>query len=112
MPGVDSIRDTVRDFAAVGMEIVERDGDTVLASIQTPAGLVTVIANLVHIDDRLIIDRAHVEGRGLNRVRISLLAQAFGEVEDVAEVVIQGGRHASGANPGIIAMPIRVRVKR
>lgn len=99
-------------FAAAGMEISERDGDTIHLSIQTEAGLVTVIADLVRLDDRLVIDGAHVEGRGLSRTRIHQLAQAFGEVEDVVEVIIQGGRRTSGARPGSIPSPIKVKVKR
>ena len=41
-------------FSAAGMEVSERDGDTILVSIQTAEGVVTVIADVVRLDDRLL----------------------------------------------------------
>ena len=52
-------------YAAAGMEMLERDGDTIHVVIQTSDGPVSVMAELIRIEDRLIIDRAHVDGRGL-----------------------------------------------
>jgi len=71
------------EYAAAGMEILERDGDTIRVIIRTSAGSVTVIADLVRIENRLVIDGAHVDGQGLTRTRIRELAQVFGRVEDV-----------------------------
>ena len=70
------------------------------------------MAELIHIEDRLVMDSVHVDGLGLTLPRIREVAQVFGEVEDVVEVIIQGGVRTSGARPGSRPTPIRVKVNR
>jgi hypothetical protein len=98
-------------YATVGMRIIERDGSTICVAIETALGEVIVMAELLRIEDRLVIDRVHVDGAELNLPRIRQLAQVFGEVEGVIEVIIQGGVRTSGARPGSSPTPIRVMVK-
>ena len=98
-------------LAAAGIEIVERDRDTIEAIIQTSVGPVTIVADLVRIEDRLILDGVHVSGRGLRLTDIRRLAKVFGAVEDVEEVIVQGGERSSGARPGSSPTPIRIKVK-
>jgi hypothetical protein len=43
-------------YAAVGMRIVERDGPTVCMAIETERGEVVIMAELVRIEDCLVID--------------------------------------------------------
>lgn len=104
--------DKARILAASGIEILERDGDTISAEVQTEAGVVTIVAELVFVEDALVLDGVHVDGRGLTRTNIRQLAKVFGEVEDVVEVIIQGGIRTSGARRGFSSLPIRVEVKR
>jgi hypothetical protein len=98
-------------FAAAGIEMIERDGSAIHAAIRTESGVVTVMANLIRSADRLIVDQVHVDGQGLSLSRIRQVAHVFGVVEDVVEVVVQGGVRTSGAHPGSRPTPIKVKVK-
>ena len=99
-------------YLAAGIEIVERDGDTMHMSVTTVAGVVTVMAEMLRVEGLLVLDQVHVDGQGLRLGDIRRLAKVFGEVEDVEEVIIQGGTRTSGAHPGSRPTPIRVQVTR
>jgi hypothetical protein len=49
-------------YAAAGIEILERDGDTVYAAIQTPTGIGFVMADLFRVERCLTLDRVHMDG--------------------------------------------------
>ena len=50
-----------------------------------------MMADVVRVDDRWVFDRLHVAGEGLTIGSIRTVAKFFGQVEDVVEVMIQGG---------------------
>jgi hypothetical protein len=110
MPG--RLLTNVDAYAAAGMRILERDGDTICAELDTTVGPVVLVANVLLAGRSLVFDGVHVDGRGLTLARIRELAKVAGQVEDVEEVRVQGGVRTSGARPGSVPTPIRVKVKR
>ena len=103
--------DSRNTYSQAGIRIIERDGETVWIELDTGVGTVVVMANIARIEDRLVIDRAHVEGEGLDLSLIRRFAKVMGEVEDVVEVIVQGGRRTSGKRAGTVPTPIRVKVR-
>ncbi len=98
-------------YAAVGITILEEDDGMVSLQVITDKGPVVIVAEVLLLEDRLILDRVDVMGEGLNLGNIRKLAQLCGEVEDVVEVIVIGGRRVSGLHEGRYPTPIRVRVK-
>jgi RHS repeat-associated protein len=64
--------------------------------------------------DTLMIDDLSIQGAGANTVGLSSTrqyARDIGKAFGAKEVIIQGGRRTSGANPGRTPVPIRIRVR-
>jgi hypothetical protein len=70
-----------------------------------------ILADFIEVEDRLVLDKTHVDGPGLTLPIISRVAKVLGESEDVVEVIIQGGDRSSGANRGSSPAPIRVKIR-
>ena len=97
-------------LSSAGVEVLEQEDTAVRFLISTQVGPVVIVADLIRIEDTLVLDRTHVDGPGLTLPLIRKVAKALGEVENVVEVIIQGGDRSSGANRGSSPTPIRVRV--
>ena len=93
-----------------GIYLIEVDEPAIEFEVLTAKGHVSLIADLVRIDDYLMFDRCHVTGEGLTITLIRKIARVFGQLDSATEVVIQGGDRSSGANRGSSPGPIRVRV--
>jgi hypothetical protein len=58
------------------------------------------MSNMVRVPRKLVLDRIHIEGKGLRRAIIKKAARELGLTEGVEEVVLHGGVRTSGANLG------------
>jgi hypothetical protein len=93
------------------VRIIEEDGNVMHAVVQTAAGPVTVMANVIREPHRLLLAQIHVEGTGLTGAIIKEAAKELGLKNGVSEVVLYGGMRTSGANPGRTPRTIRVQVE-
>ena len=93
--------------AKSGVQILEREGNVVVASFKVAKGEARVAAEMVRDGDRLILRGAHVEGNGTLKEALSA-AKSFGREQGVKEVVIEGGVRTTGANPGHLPRPITI----
>ena len=78
-----------------GVTIIEDDGPTTLIEIEINAGALQVIGECNIFDRDLVVDRAHVQGQGLNEV-----AQRIMEAADVDTLTVHGSTRSTGANAG------------
>jgi len=93
--------------AKSGAEILEREGNVVIASFPVVKGEARVMAEMIRDGDRLILRGAHIEGNGTLKEALSA-AKAFGREQGVKEVVIEGGARTTGAVPGHVPRPITI----
>jgi hypothetical protein len=90
------------------IQILEREGNVVIASFKVANGEARVAAEMVRDGDRLILKGAHIEGNGTLKEALSA-AKSFGREQGVKEVVIQGGVRTTGASPGHLPRPISIK---
>jgi len=93
--------------AKSGIQILEREGNTVIASFKVAKGEARVIAEVMREGDTLFLRGAHIEGQGTMREAIQA-ARAFGQEQGAKRVIIEGGIRTTGANPGHTPRPITV----
>jgi len=91
--------------AKAGVQILERDGNIVVASFQVAKGEARVITEVVRDGDRMILRGTHIEGEGTLKEALSA-AKSFGRDQGAKSVVIEGGVRTTGANPGHAPRPI------
>lgn len=100
------------------IRIIEKAAGAIHLEVKGAKGTYEVIANISREGDTIIVEDAHMQGSGagqfgetqlLNEIREA--AKQFGREQGVKEVVIQGGARTSGANPGHIPPPIRIKVQ-
>lgn len=90
--------------------MIERAGDVIHIAVKTAKGEVEVVAHVAKEGDRLVLKKLYVQGAGANSLGVRELrqlerefAQEIGKREGVKEVIIEGGKRESGANPGKIS---------
>jgi hypothetical protein len=93
----------------------QSEGSIVTAAIKTAAGTIKVMAEVILEDPCLILRRFHIEGVdvGVNDIRPAGLRRMVQEVMeelDVQEIIMEGSRRTTGANPG--RTPRRLRFTR
>ncbi|MFZ1431660.1 MAG: hypothetical protein WAS21_33475 [Geminicoccaceae bacterium] len=89
--------------------ICDLDGDTIEATLATPAGTLTVICCVRLDGDRLVLYNLHVDGPGRALVgpgRLRAAMQELMEQTDVTALEIRGFVRTTGANPGRLPPPI------
>lgn len=99
----------IANRAIQGFRIIERAGDVIHIAVKTAKGEVEVVAHVAKEGNRLVLKKVHVQGSGANSLGVRELrqlerefAQEIGKREGVKEVIIEGGKRESGANPGKI----------
>lgn len=88
--------------ADIEIEIDDAEGRTMIATVHTPAGSLTIIAELELIGDVLWACRVHVQGLSpgaLGRAGLNALARRFLEEADAKALVVEGAARTTGANP-------------
>ncbi|MFN7543641.1 MAG: RHS repeat domain-containing protein [Acidobacteriota bacterium] len=110
LPGLGSSRRAIR--------ILEEVAGAIHLEVQGARGTYQVIANISREGDTIILQGAHMQGSGAGQFggkellkEIREAAKQFGREQGAKEVVIQGGARTSGANPGHIPPPIRIKVQ-
>jgi RHS repeat-associated protein len=93
--------------AKSGVQILEKEGNVVMASFKVAKGEARVAAEMVRDGDRLILRGAHIEGDATLKEALGA-AKAFGRENKFKEVVIEGGMRTTGANPGHVPRPITI----
>lgn len=93
--------------AKSGVQILEREGNIVIAAFKVAKGEARVAAEMVRDGDKLVLKGAHIEGSGTLKEALSA-AKSFGREQGVKEVVIEGGIRTTGANPGHLPRPITI----
>lgn len=96
------------------MRIVERDGDIVEIVAKGKNGDITAIARMHKEGDQLILSGLHVDGPGPGGSSIEELmniGRTLGRQEGAKEVVVYGARRTTGANPGRVPRPVRIKVE-
>ena len=108
-PPVGSTRD-VGSANPSGVQIVEREGNTVVGSFKVAGGEARFVGDVVRDGDTLIIRGAHIEGDATLK-EVYQMAEQYGREQGVKTVCIEGGRRTTGANPGHIPKPLVIEVK-
>ncbi|HVA50374.1 MAG TPA: hypothetical protein VNH11_28730 [Pirellulales bacterium] len=93
--------------------IVERDGD-VVEIVASGASTVTAIAEMELTGDTLTLRGMHVDGAGRGSSSLGELREMvreLGRQQGAKEVVILGGMRTTGANPGKLPRPIKIRIE-
>ncbi|MFN9299203.1 MAG: hypothetical protein ACK6DZ_16045, partial [Acidobacteriota bacterium] len=100
------------------IRILEEVAGAIHLEVQGARGTYQVIANISREGDTIILQGAHMQGSGAGQFggkellkEIREAAKQFGREQGAKEVVIQGGARTSGANPGHIPPPIRIKVQ-
>lgn len=96
-----------------GPKIISRDGNVVEIAAKGASGTITIITKLEKVGNSLKLSGTHIDGlgkgtSGLKELRT--LARQLGQKYRVKEVIIEGGKRTTGANPGKIPKPIKVKV--
>ncbi|GAA0583944.1 hypothetical protein [Caenispirillum bisanense] len=91
------------------------EADAVTVRLQTPAGLLAMMADVRFEGRVLILTGVHTHGEdigpgSLGPVRLRWLAQAVMEVVDCDEIILEGAIRTTGAGPG--RRPGRLRFRR
>jgi hypothetical protein len=76
-------------------------------------GPITVITEMTKKGDQLLLKGTHIDGGGKGSSSLSELkelARDFGRQQGVKEILVEGGRRTTGANPGKVPRPIRIKV--
>jgi len=99
------------------IRILEEVAGAIHLEVQGAKGTYEVIANITREGDTIILEGAHMQGSGAGQFggkellkEIREAAKQFGKEQGAKEVVIQGGARTSGANPGHVPPPIRIKV--
>ncbi|MCP4120805.1 MAG: hypothetical protein GY751_03550, partial [Bacteroidetes bacterium] len=96
-----------------GPKIVDRDGDVVEIVAPGKNGDITMITGMKKSGDTLNLNGAHIDGLSPGKSSITELkdfARELGRQQGVKEVIVRGGRRTTGANPGKVPRPIRIKV--
>lgn len=92
--------------------ILDQDGDTIEASIPSPAGPLTVICRVSLQNGRLVLYDLHVHGPGpgaLGPAALRTLVREAMEQFDVRTLEIRGFARTTGAAPGRVPEPLVFR---
>ncbi|MBV8563941.1 MAG: hypothetical protein JO273_00635 [Methylobacteriaceae bacterium] len=87
----------------IQVEIVEVEGDLMVAVVSTAVAVIEIVARVKLADRVLWIQDAHVQGaspgavgrRGLNAIGRKLMQEA-----DADQIIIEGSARTTGSNPG------------
>jgi hypothetical protein len=93
--------------------VLEHEGDLFHLVARGPRGTIEVITTIRREGDRLVLGGFGILGAGPGTLGVSGLreiARALGRQYSVSEVVVHGGPRGSGARPGHIPRPIRIKV--
>jgi hypothetical protein len=100
----------VWDVGEVLIEIEEAEGRTVVATVRTPVGTLTVMAELELVGRVLWVRGAHIQGLSpgaLGRAGLNAVARKFLEEADADALVVEGGSRTTGARPWHFPRPFR-----
>ncbi|MBM3573603.1 MAG: hypothetical protein FJX52_14785 [Alphaproteobacteria bacterium] len=84
----------------------DRDGEAIEFLIRTRRGAMTVIANMLKVDESVYLVDVHVSGEGptgpnkIGPAELRRAASTILEIFDARELVIQGGIRTTGASKG------------
>ena len=95
------------------IEIVQREGNLVEMVGKSTHGEIRVLTEMTKQGDTLVLKELAIDGPGRGTMGIRELrefARQLGRQQGASEVVIEGGRRLTGANPGRIPHTIRIRV--
>ena len=100
-----------------GLTIDDDGSGAIEITVDTEGGEITIIGNPVIDEDgeRLTLDGTHIDGPGKDSIGISGvrdIGRRLGKRYGVNEVVVQGGKRNTGAKPGKVPIPIKVKVNR
>jgi hypothetical protein len=98
------------------VKVVEQVDDVVILEARVGGRVIQIAASVAKEGTTLFLRKAHIEGAAPGQVGVKGLfdmARDFGRANNVAEVVIQGGRRTTGIGKirGSIPRPIRVKVQ-
>jgi len=94
------------------IRLVEQDGDVVEVEVWSGDIHIVFVADVRLEGDTVVIAELHVEGPGPGTAGIAILrstARLVMEHFDVRELRVEGARRTSGAGPGRIPGPFRLR---
>lgn len=86
------------------------EGSIWIVRIDTPAGAIELIGEVIKVGRVLHVNRAHVQGlsRGaLGRAGLNTIGRKLLEEADVEEIIIQGGARTTGARPNRVPSAFR-----
>jgi len=101
------------DAAKGRVDIVDRDGDVVELLAKGSKGDISVITKMNKKGDDLILSGTHIDGGGKGTSSLSELkglAKDLGRQQGVKNVIVNGGKRTTGANPGKTPRPIKIKV--
>lgn len=84
------------------IEIKEADGTVAIFSVETPSGVVRILAEATEIGRTLKLDAVHIEGPGPNSIglgNLRVLADLVMETLDYDQIEVHGAGRTTGAFP-------------
>jgi RHS repeat-associated protein len=99
--------------ASTSIRVVQESGGVTEYAVDTPAGKISIMADVSKTGDTLTLDNFDIDGPGRNSlgaVGLRVLAQQLGRQEGVSQVVIRGAPRTTGPNPGSVSRPITIKV--
>jgi RHS repeat-associated protein len=95
--------------SGIGLKILEVEGNVIRGSFQGANGEARFVTEVVKDGETLILRGTHVEGSATLKEGLEA-ARQLGRQEGASNVIVEGGRRTTGANPGHTPRPITVPV--
>ena len=86
------------------------EGSVWIVRIDTPAGAIELIGEVIKVGRVLHVDHAHVQGLNpgaLGRAGLNAIGRKLVEEADVDEIIVQGGARTTGARPNRVPPAFR-----
>jgi hypothetical protein len=89
----------------ISFDLRETEGSICIVRIDTPAGAIELIGEVIKVGRVLHVNGAHAQGLTpgrLGRAGLNAIGRKLLEEDDVEEIIIQGGARTTGARPNRI----------
>jgi hypothetical protein len=94
--------------------IIDQEGETIIYSTKIGEETITFGGDITKTDDVLTIKNFDVDGKltnQLGRSNLTKIINQFGKQQGVKEVIIEGAKRTTGANPGRLPAVLKFMIK-
>ena len=97
--------------AQPAFQILEREGNIIIASFKVAAGKANVMTEVGRHGDDLILSGTHIEGSATLKEALQM-AKDLGKAAGARRVIIKGAIRTTGARPGHVPKPIVIEIEK